>query len=107
MLLVEAGGDENEISDVPSLAGYTQMSHMDWMYQTEPPPPGVAPYCLAMVGDRCNWPRGKVLGGSSVLNAMIYVRGNRHDYDNWERMGNPGWSYQDVLPYFLKSEDNR
>ncbi|XP_058799457.1 glucose dehydrogenase [FAD, quinone]-like [Phymastichus coffea] len=105
VLLIEAGGDENEVSDVPALVGYLQLSEMDWMYQTAPPTN--SPYCLAMVGDRCNWPRGKVLGGSSVLNAMVYVRGNRLDYDLWERLGNPGWSYDDVLPYFIKSEDNR
>lgn len=105
VLLLEAGGDENEISDVPALAGYTQLSEFDWKYQSSPP--GSSAYCLAMVGDRCNWPRGKVLGGSSVLNAMIYVRGNRRDYDNWAHQGNPGWSYDDVLPYFIKSEDNR
>ncbi|XP_076181717.1 glucose dehydrogenase [FAD, quinone] [Ptiloglossa arizonensis] len=105
VLLLEAGSDENEISDVPLLAGYTQLSEFDWKYQTSPPT--VSAYCLAMIGDRCNWPRGKVLGGSSVLNAMIYVRGNRRDYDNWARLGNTGWSYEEVLPYFLKSEDNR
>ncbi|KAI5696540.1 hypothetical protein M8J76_002295 [Diaphorina citri] len=106
ILLIEAGGDENEISDIPSLAGYLQLSELDWKYKTEPPM-GDSAYCLAMVGDRCNWPRGKVLGGSSVLNAMIYVRGNKNDYDQWERLGNSGWGYKDVLPYFKKSEDNR
>ncbi|XP_017797975.1 PREDICTED: glucose dehydrogenase [FAD, quinone] [Habropoda laboriosa] len=105
VLLLEAGGNENEISDVPLLAGYTQLSEFDWKYQTSPP--SLSAYCLAMNGDRCNWPRGKVLGGSSVLNAMVYVRGNRRDYDNWARLGNEGWSYDEVLPYFLKSEDNR
>ncbi|GJQ78191.1 hypothetical protein Trydic_g2521 [Trypoxylus dichotomus] len=105
VLVLEAGGDENEISDIPSMCGYIQMSEMDWMYQTSPP--GDSPYCLAMIGDRCNWPRGKVLGGCSVLNAMIYSRGNKRDYDKWAADGNPGWSYEEVLPYFLKSEDNR
>lgn len=105
VLLLEAGGDENEISDVPALAGYTQLSEFDWKYKTSPP--GASPYCLAMVGDRCNWPRGKVLGGSSVLNSMIYVRGNKLDYDGWAGLGNAGWSYDEVLPYFIKSEDNR
>lgn len=48
----------------------------------------------------------KVLGGTSVMNGMTYMRGSRKDYDDWARMGNPGWSYQEVLPYFLRSEDN-
>lgn len=87
VLLIEAGGDETEISDVPgkpplnshvmtcltlfhafrarlALAGYLQLSELDWKYQTSPPPDRA--YCQAMVGDRCNWPRGKVMGGSSV-----------------------------------------
>lgn len=105
VLLLEAGGDETEISDIPSLAGYLQLTDLDWKYQTEVPQH--SPFCLAMNGDRCFWPRGKVLGGSSVLNAMLYVRGNRYDYDLWEALGNKGWSYSNVLPYFMKSEDNR
>ncbi|KAK7874200.1 hypothetical protein R5R35_006245 [Gryllus longicercus] len=103
VLLLEAGGDETEISDVPLLAAYLQLSQLDWKYKTEPQ--GTA--CLGMQGGRCNWPRGKVIGGSSVLNYMLYVRGNRRDYDAWEAQGNPGWGAKHALYYFKKSEDNR
>ena len=104
VLLIEAGGQETQISDVPALAAYLQLGKMDWKYKTEPQP-GRA--CLGHTNARCNWPRGKVMGGSSTLNYMIYVRGNRLDYDGWEQLGNPGWGYEDVLHYFTKSEDNR
>ncbi|CAH1107823.1 unnamed protein product [Psylliodes chrysocephalus] len=103
VLLLEAGFDENEVSDVPSLAAYLQLSKMDWEYKTE----YTGRACLGMRNGQCNWPRGKVLGGSSVLNYMLYVRGNKHDYELWEQMGNPGWNYENVLHYFKKSEDNR
>ncbi|KAG5308959.1 DHGL dehydrogenase, partial [Pseudoatta argentina] len=103
VLLLEAGPDENEITDVPSLAAYLQLSTLDWKYKTE----ATGKACLAMKGGRCNWPRGKVIGGSSVFNYMLYVRGNKQDYDHWESLGNPGWGYDQVLYYFKKSEDNR
>ncbi|KXJ73585.1 hypothetical protein RP20_CCG015527 [Aedes albopictus] len=60
-----------------------------------------------MKDNRCCWTRGKVLGGSSVLNTMLYIRGNKRDFDLWHALGNPGWSYEEVLPYFRKSEDQR
>lgn len=103
ILLLEAGPDENEITDVPSLAAYLQLTKLDWKYKTEP----TGRSCMGMKNSRCNWPRGKVLGGSSTLNYMLYVRGNRRDYDHWEAMGNPGWGYDQALYYFKKSEDNR
>jgi choline dehydrogenase len=69
---------------------------INWMYHTEPDPG---------TGNRVSyWPRGKVLGGSSSINAMVYVRGHSGDFDDWEAMGNPGWGWNDVLPYFKKSE---
>lgn len=105
VLLLEAGGDENEVTDTPSMAGYLQLTEFDWQYKTHRAEDRA--YCQAMAGERCNWPRGKVMGGSSVLNAMVYVRGNKRDFESWKAQGNPGWGYEEVLPYFLKSEDNR
>ncbi|WP_069267316.1 GMC family oxidoreductase [Paraburkholderia nodosa] len=99
VLLLEAGGeDNNPWIHVP--VGYFKTMHnptLDWCYRTEPDE-GVA-------GRQIDWPRGKVLGGSSSLNGLLYVRGQREDYDRWAALGNRGWSYADVLPYFRKSED--
>jgi len=72
-------------------------------YRTQPQPTA----CQAMKDKRCCWTRGKVLGGSSVLNTMLYIRGNRRDFDQWADFGNSGWSYEEILPYFRKSEDQR
>ncbi|CAH2259725.1 glucose dehydrogenase [FAD, quinone]-like [Pararge aegeria] len=103
ILLLEAGQDENVLSDVPILFPALQTSSIDWQFVTEPS----NDYCLSMVDARCKWPRGKVLGGSSSLNAMLYIRGNKKDYDNWENLGNEGWAYRNILKYFLKAENMR
>ncbi|XP_059619959.1 glucose dehydrogenase [FAD, quinone]-like [Phlebotomus argentipes] len=100
VLLLEAGPRENLLMDVPMFVHYLQQTNADWHYKTE----SSNGSCLAMNNNQCKWPRGKVMGGSSVLNYMIYTRGNRRDYDRWAAMGNPGWSWNDVHPYFQKLE---
>lgn len=103
VLLLEAGGKETLATEIPLLAPLNQMTPMDWQYKTTPQERS----CLGVDGRRCTVPRGKVLGGGSTLNFMLYVRGNKRDYDIWEEMGNYGWNYENVLGYFKKSEDNR
>lgn len=103
VLLLEAGGKENMATEIPLLAPLNQMTPLDWQYRTTPQ----ARSCLGIDERRCTVPRGKVLGGGSTLNFMLYVRGNRRDYDIWEQMGNYGWGYDNVLEYFKKSEDQR
>lgn len=76
-MLLEAGPDEISLTDLPLIFPIFQHTPFDWQYKTEPG----KKYCLGMKEKRCNWPRGKVLGGSSVLNAMLYIRGNKRDYD--------------------------
>lgn len=101
VLLLEAGGQESLLMDVPLLVNFLQLNdQVNWGYKVE----SSNSSCLAMKDNRCHWPRGRVMGGSSVLNYMIYTRGNRRDYDNWANMGNTGWSYNEVLPYFMKAE---
>lgn len=99
VLLLEAGNsDTNPWIHVP--VGYFKTMHnakFDWCYLTDPDP-GIA-------NRRLQWPRGKVLGGSSSINGLLYVRGQREDYDRWARLGNQGWDYESILPYFKKSED--
>lgn len=100
VLLLEAGGPETLIMDLPIVAHFLQLGEMNWKYRTQPSDKA----CLAMNNNRCNWPRGKVMGGSSVLNYMMYTRGNRRDYDRWAELGNDGWAFKDVLKYFQKYE---
>ena len=100
VLVLEAGGaDINPWIHVP--VGYFKTMHhpgTDWCYMTEPD--------KGINNRQLQWPRGKVLGGSSSINGLLYVRGQAEDYDNWEALGNKGWSYKEVLPYFKKSEDH-
>jgi choline dehydrogenase len=100
VLLIEAGppADDFWIKTPAGMAMLFQSDRYNWRSRTEPVP---------TLGNRqIYWPRGKTLGGSSAINGMVYCRGNRGDYDGWERMGNPGWGWEDVLPYFKRSENN-
>ncbi|KAL1461022.1 hypothetical protein WDU94_012955 [Cyamophila willieti] len=101
VLLLEAGGEQIPFSEWPLIVSYFQLTSFNWGYRAEKQPG----QCQAMIKERCRWPRGKGLGGSSVLNYMIYTRGTPRDYDRWAAMGNPGWSYDEVYPYFLKIEN--
>ncbi|XP_037951965.1 glucose dehydrogenase [FAD, quinone]-like [Teleopsis dalmanni] len=99
VLVIEAGGDPPQESQIPSLFFTLSLSNYSWSYYTEPGDHA----CWACRNRRCHWPRGKMIGGTGGMNAMIYVRGNKHDYDDWRRKGNIGWGWSDVLPYFEKS----
>ena len=98
VLLLEAGGeDKNRWIHIPLGFGKTFADpSVNWCYETEPDP-GAA-------DRRVFWPRGKVLGGSSSINGMVYIRGQAEDFDHWRQLGNTGWSFEDVLPYFKRAE---
>jgi choline dehydrogenase len=99
VLLLEAGGPDKKLEiHVPAAYSKLNRTEVDWAFSTEPQE--------HVLNRRIFLPRGKTLGGSSSTNAMAYVRGNAADYDGWAAMGNPGWSYEEVLPYFKKSENN-
>lgn len=99
VLLIEAGGSGRSLNvKVPAAFSKQFHSELDWHYQTEPEP--------HLDGRSLYHPRGKMLGGCSGQNAMIYIRGNRHDFDGWADRGAKGWSYDEVLPYFRRSERN-
>ena len=98
--LIEAGGDGNNWTvNVPAATVISLPTKINnWAFETVPQ--------AGLNGRKGYQPRGKGLGGSSNINAMIYIRGNQADYDHWASLGNTGWSYQEVLPYFIKSENN-
>jgi choline dehydrogenase len=99
VLLLEAGGDDtNRWIHIPLGFGKTFAdSSVNWCYETEADASGRKVY----------WPRGKVLGGSSSINGMVYIRGQAEDFDHWRQLGNTGWSFDDVLPYFKRAEDQQ
>jgi choline dehydrogenase len=99
VLLLEAGGrDVNPMIHVPLSAPMLQKTGVDWNYETAPEP--------ELNNRPIRWPRGKVLGGSSAIHGMIYIRGQREDYETWAAKGNDGWSYEELLPYFRQHEDH-
>ena len=101
VLLLEAGGrDWSPVLKMPAATDLYAIGNprYDWRYITEPDP--------TRFDRRDLWPRGKVIGGSSSINAMVYMRGQASDYDSWAALGNRGWGYREVLPYFRKSESN-
>ncbi|XP_055933901.1 L-sorbose 1-dehydrogenase-like [Argiope bruennichi] len=103
VLLLEAGGKKPPlINDIPALGRFFWLTDIDWQFKTVPQKHSA----YFHTNQQVIWPSGKGLGGSSLLNAMLYVRGNKKDYDDWEAQGAEGWSYKDVFPYFLKLEDN-
>ena len=99
ILLLEAGKpDNNFLLKMPAgFANLGEKSAYNWHFETEPQ--------IHCNNRRMYWPRGKTLGGSSSINAMVYIRGHATDYDHWRQLGNDGWSYRDVLPYFMRSEN--
>ena len=100
VLLLEAGGSDNyHWIHIPVGYLYTMGNpRTDWCLKTEPDP--------GLNGRALNYPRGKVLGGCSAINGMIYMRGQAADYDHWRQLGNAGWAWDDVLPLFKRSEDH-
>jgi choline dehydrogenase len=100
ILVLEAGpADSSFLLKMPAgFASLGETSPFNWRYETVP-----QKHCD---NRRMYWPRGKTLGGSSSINAMLYVRGHAWDYDHWRQLGNSGWSYEDVLPFFKKAENN-
>ncbi|KAJ8958289.1 hypothetical protein NQ318_017435 [Aromia moschata] len=101
VLLLEAGREESFLTDVPLMASLQSATAYNWGYKSQK----LNTACLGLIDGRCNLVRGKALGGTSVINFLLNTRGNRLDFDTWANSGNEGWSYKDVLPYFIKSEN--
>jgi choline dehydrogenase-like flavoprotein len=83
--------------DIPLIATLMPLTEANWRYKTVPN----GKTCLSLQNEQCVFHRGKVMGGTSSNNYLISTRGNRRNYDHWRDLGNPGWGYKDVLPFFL------
>ena len=101
VLLIEAGGEDRNLwIHIP--VGYAKLftdARHNWLYNSEPEP--------ELGGRSIIQPRGKVMGGSSSINGLLYIRGQAEDFNHWRQLGNAGWSFEDVLPYFRKAEDQQ
>lgn len=103
VLLLEAGKYETILTDIPLTAVVNQITSSNWGYRADYNESS----CQAYKHKACNWPKGRIVGGTSVLNFMVFNRGHRKDFDGWAAAGNVGWGYDDVLKYFIKLEDVR
>ncbi|XP_069683477.1 glucose dehydrogenase [FAD, quinone]-like [Periplaneta americana] len=100
VLLLESGGEEPELANVPAFVPYISHTRLTWNYTTQPGD-------IICRGEPCSTVNGRALGGGSVANNMLFNRGNGRELDDWARLGNTGWSYEDLLPYFKKWENNQ
>ncbi|KAK5648254.1 hypothetical protein RI129_003146 [Pyrocoelia pectoralis] len=101
ILLLEAGEDSNNFTDIPAMQIYLIGTEHNWGYRSVPQTTS----CLGFKNKQCALHRGKGVGGTSLINSLSYIRGNKADYDNWRTQGNYGWSFKELLPYFKKSEN--
>ncbi|CAH0549389.1 unnamed protein product [Brassicogethes aeneus] len=101
VLLIEAGGYENNFTDIPAMTTISLLSDYNWGFLSVPQKTS----CLGMKNQRCPFPRGRALGGTTVVNGLAYSRGSQESFNQWAKMGFPEWSYDKVLPYYIKAED--
>ncbi|CAH0549385.1 unnamed protein product [Brassicogethes aeneus] len=101
VLLIEAGGYENNFTEIPAMTTISLLSDYNWGFLSVPQKTS----CLGMKNQRCPFPRGRALGGTTVVNGLAYSRGSQEGFNQWAKMGFSGWSYDKVLPYFKKAED--
>nr|UYG55624.1 glucose dehydrogenase 1 [Geocoris pallidipennis] len=101
VLLLEQGPEPNIYNDIPFINPISILGNFSKFYAVEK----TKNACWGLINEQCSWPAGEVVGGATIINAMLYTRGHPTDFDGWAAEGNPGWSYEEVLPYFLKYEN--